>query len=71
MYQFDLWDPQLKMIPLVNYLPDSYFMVYEVRLGGCGGLATSFKGHEYNIEGAQIGLPLGRCFVQFNAFRLK
>ena len=59
MYPSETWDLVFQVIPVERYLSDDFFMVYESRMGGCGGYETSFKGLERGIIGAQLGLPLG------------
>ena len=63
IYPATTWDLELQLISGERYLPDNFFMVYELRMGGCGGYATSFKGLEMGNLGAQVGLPLGECQV--------
>ena len=59
MYPSGSWDLEFQKIPVERYLPDNFFMEYEFRMGGCGGFATSYKGLDRGIIGAQLGLPLG------------
>ena len=49
-----------QLVPQSRYLCPSYFMFYEMHMGGCGGYFTSSHGVNYNIQGAALGLGFSK-----------
>ncbi|KAK3602780.1 hypothetical protein CHS0354_026328 [Potamilus streckersoni] len=47
------WINQAKLIPAERYLPDDYFMKFEMHMGGCGGLMS------YSNNTAAVGCVIG------------
>ena len=49
-----------------RYLPEDFFMDYEMRMGGCEGYITTFQGVKLGIDGLAVGLGRGMTF--FNEY---